>query len=80
MDDKRPMNGETQSHPQSRQLGLTTSQAARELGVSLSTVRRWSDLGYLPSYRTPGGQRRFSREQIEGFLTSLERNHLGEER
>ncbi|HEX2016955.1 MAG TPA: helix-turn-helix domain-containing protein [Solirubrobacteraceae bacterium] len=55
----------------SQQLGLTTSQAARELGVSLSTVRRWTDLGYLHSYRTPGGQRRFSREQIESFLASL---------
>jgi excisionase family DNA binding protein len=70
MTENRPM-----SETQSRQLGLTTSQAARELGVSLSTVRRWSDLGYLGSYRTPGGQRRFSREQIEAFLTSLERNH-----
>ena len=46
-------------------LGLSTSQAARALGVSLGTIRRWSDMGYLESYRTPGGQRRFSREQIE---------------
>jgi excisionase family DNA binding protein len=58
--------------PGSRQLGLTTSQAARELGVSLSTVRRWSDMGYLRGYRTPGGQRRFSRDQIDAFLLSLE--------
>src|SRR6185312_12202550 len=27
-----------------RPLGLSTSQAARELGVSLGTVRRWSDM------------------------------------
>lgn len=54
-------------------LGLTTSQAANLLGVSLGTIRRWSDLGYLQSYRTPGGQRRFSREQIEAFVASLER-------
>jgi excisionase family DNA binding protein len=53
-------------------LGLSTSQAARALGVSLGTIRRWSDMGYLDSYRTPGGQRRFSREQIEHFVTSLE--------
>jgi excisionase family DNA binding protein len=52
-------------------LGLSTSEAARELGVSLSTIRRWSDLGYLGSYRTPGGQRRFSAAQIESFLESL---------
>jgi excisionase family DNA binding protein len=55
-----------------RRLGLTTSQAARQLGVSLSTVRRWSDLGYLRGYRTPGGQRRFSPEQLDAFLASLE--------
>ena len=58
------------------QLGLTTSQAAHELGVSLSTIRRWTNLGYLPSYRTPGGQRRFSREQLEDFLNSLQRGSL----
>ena len=55
-----------------RKLGLTTSEAARHLGVSLSTIRRWSDLGYLRGYRTPGGQRRFSIEQLDDFLTSLE--------
>ena len=54
-------------------LGLSTSQAAQALGVSLGTIRRWSDMGYLESYRTPGGQRRFSSEQIEQFLQSLER-------
>jgi excisionase family DNA binding protein len=53
-------------------LGLSTSQAAHVLGVSLGTIRRWSDMGYLESYRTPGGQRRFSNEQIEQFLKSLQ--------
>ena len=53
-------------------LGLSTSEAARELGVSLGTVRRWADLGHMKGSRTPGGQRRFSREQIEEFLLSLE--------
>jgi excisionase family DNA binding protein len=53
-------------------LGLSTSQAAQVLGVSLGTIRRWSDMGYLQSYRTPGGQRRFSQEQIDQFLGTLE--------
>jgi excisionase family DNA binding protein len=53
-------------------LGLSTSQAAHALGVSLGTIRRWSDMGYLESYRTPGGQRRFSHEQINQFLASLQ--------
>jgi excisionase family DNA binding protein len=54
-------------------LGLSISEAARVLGVSLSTVRRWSDAGVLPSYRTPGGQRRYNRDQLERFLRSLQR-------
>jgi excisionase family DNA binding protein len=63
----QPMNQLTSSP-----LGLSTSQAAQVLGVSLGTIRRWSDMGYLESYRTPGGQRRFSSEQIETFLKSLQ--------
>jgi excisionase family DNA binding protein len=54
-------------------LGLSTSQAAQALGVSLGTIRRWSDMGYLQSYRTPGGQRRFSADQIDQFLAKLQR-------
>ena len=64
------MERDTTAEPR---LGLSISEAARVLGVSLSTVRRWSDAGVLPSYRTPGGQRRYSREQLESFLRSLQR-------
>ena len=53
------------------ELAFTSSQAASYLGVSLATVRRWSNDGYLRGYRTPGGQRRFSREQLDAFLRSL---------
>ncbi len=53
------------------QLAFTSSQAANYLGVSLATVRRWSNNGHLQGYRTPGGQRRFSREQLDLFLSSL---------
>jgi excisionase family DNA binding protein len=58
--------------PNNSPLGLSTSQAAQALGVSLGTIRRWSDLGYLQSYRTPGGQRRFSQDQIDRFVGSLQ--------
>jgi excisionase family DNA binding protein len=61
-------------------LGLSTSQAAKALGVSLGTVRRWSDMGHLQSYRTPGGQRRFSEEQIDEFLDKLRHGSLDPER
>jgi excisionase family DNA binding protein len=56
-------------HP--TELAFTSSQAATYLGVSLATVRRWSNDGYLRGYRTPGGQRRFSRDQLDAFLQSL---------
>jgi excisionase family DNA binding protein len=55
----------------SSRLGLSTSEAARHLGVSLSTVRRWSDSGHLLGYRTPGGQRRFTIEQLDEFMSAL---------
>ena len=59
------------TEPGSSRLGLTASEAARHLGVSISTVRRWSDAGHLQGYRTPGGQRRFSVEPLDAFLDSL---------
>jgi excisionase family DNA binding protein len=59
--------------PGDRQLVFTSSQAARYLGVSLATIRRWADAGHLGCYRTPGGQRRFSREQLDSFIDSLDR-------
>ena len=55
-----PGMDQTRSSP----LGLSTSQAANALGVSLGTIRRWADMGYLESYRTPGGQRRYTRYEI----------------
>jgi excisionase family DNA binding protein len=52
-------------------LGLSVTDTARELGVSVGTVRRWADSGDLPSFRTPGGQRRFDREEVAAFLRAL---------
>jgi excisionase family DNA binding protein len=41
--------------------------------VSLATVRRWTDAGHVSCYRTPGGQRRFSRDQLDEFIASMRR-------
>jgi excisionase family DNA binding protein len=57
-----------------RELAFTSSQAARYLGVSLATIRRWTDAGHISCYRTPGGQRRFAREQLDDFITSMHRD------
>ena len=41
---------------------VTPREAAEQLGVSISTLRRWDSNGTIHSIRTPGGQRRFSVE------------------
>jgi excisionase family DNA binding protein len=62
-----------------RQLVFTSSQAAVYLGVSLATVRRWTDAGHISCYRTPGGQRRFSRQQLDRFIASMQQGGEADE-
>lgn len=50
---------------------LNVSEAASYLGVSAASLRKWSDQGLVPVYRTPGGQRRYSIEDLEVFLSSM---------
>jgi excisionase family DNA binding protein len=45
---------------------------ANRFGVSRQTVRDWAEKGLLPSFRTPGGQRRFRAEDVDAFLKSQE--------
>ncbi len=47
---------------------LRLGEAAAELGVSLNTLRRWSDAGKLTCYRSPGGHRRYRRAHVEALL------------
>src|SRR3954452_24460328 len=47
---------------------LTLGQAAKYLGVAQSTIRKWSDLGRVPAFYTPGGHRRYRRRDLEAFL------------
>ena len=44
---------------------LWIGEAAKILGVSIETLRRWDRAGKLNSIRTPGGQRRFALSEIE---------------
>lgn len=46
---------------------LTPNQVAELLMVSPVTVRRWARLGRLNAACTPGGHRRFLREEVERF-------------
>ncbi|MBI5947487.1 MAG: helix-turn-helix domain-containing protein [Chloroflexi bacterium] len=43
---------------------LTLGAASQLLGVSESTVRRWADAGDVRSYKTPGGHRRVSEDDL----------------
>ncbi len=47
---------------------FTLSEASKLLGVHPATIRQWSDEGKLPTFRTPGGHRRFARSDIDRLL------------
>ncbi|HID88924.1 MAG TPA: helix-turn-helix domain-containing protein [Anaerolineales bacterium] len=53
---------------------LTLGEAARLLGVHPTTLRRWSERGEIPYLRTPGGHRRFLREDLETFVRKRKRS------
>ena len=59
-DSRRPAGGDSD--------WLTLGQAAKFLGVAQSTIRKWSDLGRVPAFYTPGGHRRYKRGDLEAFL------------
>jgi excisionase family DNA binding protein len=44
------------------------------LGVDPSTLRAWTDAGRLPAFRTPGGHRRYRREDLEAFVARRRRS------
>jgi len=46
---------------------LTSKEAARALGASAASVKRWADSGLLPSEKTVGGHRRFRPEHVALF-------------
>ncbi len=47
---------------------LTLGQASKYLGVAQSTMRKWSDLGRVSAFYTPGGHRRYRRSDLDQFL------------
>jgi excisionase family DNA binding protein len=54
---------------------LTVSEAAAFLHVHTNTLRRWSDVGLLVSYRISSrGDRRFFREDLVHFLTNYNKD------
>lgn len=47
---------------------LSSGEVARIFGVSSSAVAGWADDGRLPHFKTPGGQRRYHRVDVQRFL------------
>jgi len=50
---------------------LTTSAAARLLGVATSTVQLWMESGAIESWKTPGGHRRTRESFIRALMTKV---------
>ncbi|MGI9020548.1 MAG: MerR family transcriptional regulator [Solirubrobacterales bacterium] len=50
---------------------LNVGRAAAYLGVSAASLRKWSNDGLVPVYRTPGGQRRFAISDLDEFMQSM---------
>jgi DNA repair protein RadD len=50
---------------------LNVGQAAAYLGVSAASLRAWSNRGLVATYRTPGGQRRYDRADLDAFMHSM---------
>lgn len=64
------------THDEKSKLMSTTGEwvslrkAAEILGVHPATVRNWADRGELPSRRTPGGHRRFNKDDLQRYAQS----------
>ena len=48
---------------------MSLGEVCRALEINEATLRQWADRGRLPVYRTPGGHRRFLREDVEGLMS-----------
>ncbi|MDQ3547850.1 MAG: helix-turn-helix domain-containing protein [Chloroflexota bacterium] len=47
---------------------LSIDAACKLLGVDQSTLRRWSDSGKIPVFRTPGGHRRYNEDDLRALV------------
>ncbi|MBM3939821.1 MAG: helix-turn-helix domain-containing protein [SAR202 cluster bacterium] len=49
---------------------VTLGMARALLGINEATLRQWADRGMVRAFRTPGGHRRFSLEDINALMTN----------
>lgn len=50
---------------------MQVREAARALGVSENTIRRWEERGLIPAVRLPSGVRRFRRADVEAARAKM---------
>ena len=50
---------------------VSIGQAAKELGVSQETLRRWEAVGKIEVERTPNGHRRYDLAKLHGIAPRL---------
>ena len=55
-----------------RERFYTTAELARICGVSISTIKRWTDSGLLRCVRTPGGHRKFRLQDVAEAARQLD--------
>jgi len=63
--DREPTISETE---RAENTWLSIDAACKLLGVDQSTLRRWSDSGKIPVFRTPGGHRRYNEEDLRALV------------
>ena len=55
---------------------LRMREAAETLGVHEQTIRNWDEAGKIRTIRSPGGQRKIPRSEIERMMGELERREV----
>ena len=61
-------------HREADERWLSIQAACKLLGVDQSTLRRWSDSGRIPVFRTPGGHRRYREADLQRLLHGVQRS------
>jgi excisionase family DNA binding protein len=68
MSASKPTPGTPLPHDRPEELWLTIHDACALLGVDQTTLRRWSDAGRIPVFRTVGGHRRYAESDIRAMI------------
>jgi excisionase family DNA binding protein len=55
---------------------VSVGEAARLIGVSEPTLRKWTDSGRIAVFRTPCGHRRYLRSELDAFRRSREESEI----